>query len=192
MLSSLPGWWTFSLLELHCHLELGVHFAMARKSQMVLVWSTPGLPVPCTACLASVSQGADWSSRQGCAGSCFQHHGKDREQTVAKAHLFLGLPTPLCAAFPSEYSFLWHVFVLISCVCFFSRLKPLFEEKYIFLPFSQSYCRKNQSLGSCLWLASTGHNLRVQLGAPCVTDHSCSLSLSPCLLCIKHFFVNVL
>lgn len=88
---------------------------------MVLVWGTPDLPVPCTACLASVSQGTDWSSRQGSAGSHLQHPGEDREHTIVKARLFLGLDTPLFAAFPSESCFLWHIFVLISCVSFLRK-----------------------------------------------------------------------
>ena len=103
------------------------------------------------------------------------------------------------AASSAESNYLWRLGVLISCVCFFSSLSPPLEKTLLFLPSNRSHCWKDGSLGSCLWLASTGHELRVQLGAPCATDHTlwlkccnCSLSPSPCSLCMRCFFVNVL
>lgn len=86
----------------------------------------------------------------------------------AKAHHFYGLLAPLFAAFSSEPNLLWHILVLISCVYFFSSLKPPFEEEYMFFLFSQSHCWEKQSLGSCLVLASAGQDLRVWLGSPSV------------------------
>lgn len=68
----------------------------------------------CPALHALHLRGTDCSSRQVCAGCCLQHHGIDREKTVVKAHLFLGFTIPLCAVFPSESSFLWHIYRIIE------------------------------------------------------------------------------